>query len=158
MDKLTERLISSPRETVAEIFRLAAEYRDDVAHWRGLNVFEVFDAVRRLEYRSDPDGVERLTRPGKALRPDAPYRDCDEKTVLLAAWYELTGTPYRIVIAGNQIHEATGKPYPHHVYPEMFNRENRTWYVTDATYPDRSVFGVRLYRPERFRRVFNRAR
>lgn len=130
--------------TIAEMFRLSRQYRGDVAEFSGDAPARFYDRVRSLPYIRDPQGVETVARPAYTLRPDWTPRDCDDKTVLLGAYAELCGIPYRFVAAGK------GR-FPQHVYPEF--QLGGVWLPFDATYPDRSRLGKRLFR-ENFRRVF----
>ena len=144
---VTQRPLKNYRETVAEIFRLAREHMRDVRQYRDWNVFDYYNLIRSLPYVPDPIGVETVSRPGYTIKTDwTGPRDCDDKTVLILAWANLTGIPGRVVVCGQT-------ERPHHVYPELNLEFTSNWYPMDATYPDRSALGNTLY-DEKFRKVF----
>lgn len=137
--------IGGHSETVREIERLAATYFADLLPYRFESLMKAYDYVRGLPYIADPVGLETVSRPRYTLARDwnGP-RDCDDKTVILLAAAKLLRTPARIVVCGQ-----TSRP--HHVYPEWFLGE---WTPADATYPERSAFGQKLYR-ENYREVWS---
>lgn len=150
----TDRPLRHYRDTVREIFRLAREYCGDVSEYIERPIGEYYRIVKSLSYVADPKGEETVSRPGLLIRPELPdrvYRDCDDKTVLIAAYCEAVKRPYRICIVG-QARDKQGKPYPHHVYPEAL-ADWGDWVPLDATFPDRGEMGQRLYN-EIFRRVY----
>lgn len=135
------------RETMAEIARLAVEYKDDLLPWADYTLAEFYRLVHLLPYRADPIAEETVSRPLYTMRWDTETpRDCDDKTVAIAAFCELKEIPWRLVACGRN------SDRPHHVYPEIYLFDD--WYPADATYPNKGRFGERLYR-ELFRVVFS---
>lgn len=140
--------LESYKQTVDDCRRIASVYRDDILPYitEQTELFEWYSIVRSLPYVADPKGIETISRPQYTLLDswNGP-RDCDDKTVLILSFTNLRSIPARIIVCGQF---AT----PHHIYPEV--RLDDVWVSADATYPERSVFGRRLYQ-EVFREVYN---
>lgn len=107
--KLTE--LQGPEQTAAEMARLAVQYSGDLGELSKKPLIDFFRFVRALPYRRDPAGVETISRPALLLRPDYPWRDCDDKAILIAAWLVANGRPFAFY-AFSEL--AGGRPL-HHV-------------------------------------------
>ena len=149
-EKRTARVIWKPTytDTVRTIFEMARAFRRDVREYLGPSPYEMYSYVRGLPFIDDPPGVETLARPAFVLSPRWMInRDCDDKTLAVAAWCEEYGFRYRFAVVGESLDPDKN---PHHIYPEL--RLDRNWVPFDATYPECSL-GERLY-DEQFRRLF----
>lgn len=130
----TARKIKDYRETVAEIARMASQYKGDLEPWQDYTIGQFYRLVHLLPYVRDPFREETLSRPLYTMVWDSQTpRDCDDKTILIGAFCELKGLPWRIVVCGRQI------GVPHHVYPEILM--GGEWWPADATYPNRGGAG-----------------
>lgn len=107
--KLTE--LQGPEQTAAEMARLAVTYSGDLGELAKKPLIDFFRIVRELPYRRDPAGVETISRPALLLRKDYPWRDCDDKAILIAAWLVANGRPFAFY-AFSEL--AGGRPL-HHV-------------------------------------------
>jgi hypothetical protein len=108
--KITETELKDIRQTIKEMFRLAQEYKDDVRHFKHLNLYQFYHFLRdKVKYRPDPDGIERLQRPSLTILYGG---DCDDKTIVAMSYFELNGIPYRLAVADY------GKGWEH-VYAEV---------------------------------------
>ena len=151
--KTTSTPLRDFRQTVSLIKGAAKLFKSDIGTLAGLSAVEFFNHVRALPYVEDPDGIERVSRPAFTL--DGSWnnsRDCDDKTLLMGAYFETHSVPWRIVVAGNSFDPLRGCFRPHHVYPEAML--NGQWIPFDATFPDRSEIGKRLYADETGREPF----
>jgi len=144
--------LSDYRQTVDEIWKMAAKHWPDLWDFGGWTLDAFFRMVHALPYTADPQGVEFVTRPGLTIDPAyRGPRDCDDKAVLFLSWararFVQTGEKNfpRIVVAGRT------EDRPHHVYVEVLR--SGSWVPLEATYPGRGGLGVRLW-PEKYRRVF----
>lgn len=135
METWNVRPLGHWRETVGEIARLARIYQTDAARFLNMDPQTVFRYVADLPYHRDPPGQETVARPIYLLQPDWTPRDCDDKTVLIGAWAELHGLPWRIVVSSKRDDKR-----PHHVFPEV-KLPGLGWTPMDATYP-KNQFGI----------------
>jgi len=134
--------------SVSHIIRLAKQYSADLKEFADkMDFFSFYNYVRELPYIPDPKGKETISRPAYTVNPNwKGCRDCDDKTVLIAAFCELKKIPWRVIVCGV-------REYPHHVYPEIMFQDK--WTQADATYPDRCLFGKSLY-VERYRKIYDK--
>lgn len=124
--------------TVGEMYRLAYEYRDDVASYGLKSVYNVFDFVRRIPYRSDLDScgrLECLKRPKYGIIEG----DCDDKSIVAGAMLTLIGVPWKFVTATNR---PDGEM--EHVFLQVFY--DGAWQPFDATYSTNTIFQVRQFK------------
>jgi hypothetical protein len=132
-------------KTVMKVFEFAKKYQTDCLFLESKTPLEVFDFIKNLEYKEDPKGIEFLSRPAFSIfRTDLP-RDCDDKTLIAACYFELKNYPYKIVVSGKNTN-------PHHIYPIVFL--NNSWKVFDATY-NTNNFNELPYK-ESFRKVYSK--
>lgn len=140
----TEKPLKHWKETVRVIGDFAIRYQADAFPLLGMDAPTVFRFVADLPYVADPIGKETVSRPLYTLDPSYEPRDCDDKTVLIGAWAEMHGHPWRIVVVGKGNR-------PHHVFPEVFLAGD--WIPMDATYSKNEI-GV-YPRKWKFRKAFN---
>lgn len=156
--KVDVRPLNDWRETVAQLTAEAFEQWQDCAPYSTENAFEFYNRLRKLPYIPDgqlridgpegpvvPGGAEVIIRPAFCLDPTWPGpRDCDDKSKAAIAWnaarLALHGRwlPMRLAVVGEG-------DRPHHIFPEV-HLSGDEWVAYDATFPDRSALGRRLYR------------
>jgi len=131
-----------PRQTAKEMARLATVYAGDLGELAKLPLPRFFDLVRKLPYRADPKHAETLSRPRYLLEKDYPFRDCDDKAILMGAYCHANGHGFGCYAsstkAGGQLHHVwtvasiKGKDiildptYRHHRLGELPQREKIT--------------------------------
>lgn len=104
--------LKSPEQTAAEMARLAVQYSGDLGDLAKMPLLQFFRHVQALPYRRDPAGVETVSRPRFLLEKSYPWRDCDDKAVLMAAWCVCNARPFGFY-ASSEL--AGGRPL-HHVF------------------------------------------
>ena len=90
----TSRRLESPQQTAREMLRIAQQYAGDLGEMARWPVKRFFDHVRKLPYRPDPPKAETLSRPLHTLKENFPFRDCDDKAILMGAWCHANGVPF----------------------------------------------------------------
>lgn len=121
---LTEKNLVDVHQTAEEMRRLASTYWTDLGRWLDVPFLIYYRHVCRLPYYPDPEAVETVSRPAYTLRPDYAPRDCDDKSVLLAAWLFAHGLRVRFVASSTRPDKEL-----HHVFTQMDNG-----LFVDATY------------------------
>lgn len=92
-----------------------------------------------LPYIPDPKNVETVSRPIYTLNEAYGPRDCDDKSVLLAAWLVAHGEPLRFVASSTRRDKML-----HHVFVQLENG-----LFLDATYGyNRDFLGFYPYFPK----------
>lgn len=117
----------SVAQTLQEMHAIAIGYRDDMLPWASLGPLGIFEAVKNLPYKYDPDPVEFIQRPYYTMTGTGPGGDCDDKAVCIAAWAILNGWPYRFRVVG-----PAGSKEPTHVFAEV--DFGKGWTPMDVTY------------------------
>jgi len=107
--------------------RVVLQYYKDMVPYAHLSLWEVFDIVKALPFRPDPQEVETLMRPLYTMTMSGTGGDCDDKAIALASYCELTGIPWRFVAVRRADQEML-----HHVFVECYI-SNR-WIHADPTY------------------------
>lgn len=139
------QLLETYEKTVLKVMEFSQKYSSDVLFLINKTPQEVFEIIKNLKYKPDPQGIEFLSRPEFSIwRKDLP-RDCDDKTLIAVSYFELKNIPYRIIISGKDIK-------PHHIYAEFLDSLKNTWIPFDATY-QKNIFGKTPY-VEKFRKIF----
>ena len=139
------QLLETYEKTVLKVIEFSKKYSSDCLFLINKTPQEVFEIIKNLKYKPDPQGIEFLSRPEFSIwRNDLP-RDCDDKTLIAVCYFELKNIPYRIIISGKGIK-------PHHIYPEFLDSLKNTWIPFDATY-QKNIFGKTPY-VEKFRKIF----
>lgn len=113
-ERLTLMDHESVTQTLVQMHGLVEGFRDDLAPWATLSPIEIFNLVKNIPYRADPEPVEFLQRPYYTMSVTGPGGDCDDKAVCIASWARLNGYPYRFVVVGTP-HSAE----PSHVFAEV---------------------------------------
>lgn len=96
---------------------------------------EYFDVVRTIPYQQDTAPVEVVARPRILLDKARGGLDCKKKSLLVAAYCQRRGIPWRLVASSRR----PDRKY-HHVFPQGLFRqggmsgEASRWVNLDATY------------------------
>ena len=135
--KLNGYRLTSVNQTGRKMIQIIRKYANDIGDLAYLPLKEYFYYIATLPYYKDPLAVEFVQRPKYSLR-DTPFRDCDDKTILMASWAYLNNFPCRIV--------AVGMKRLSHVFSEF--KLDGMWITMDATYPH-SQPGKSRYWPKR---------
>ena len=117
-----------------------------------------YNYVRSLTYIKDPervpisdnDNIELLKSPYLTIYTNG--GDCDDKAILIGAYFERKKIPYRMAVISNK----SNKEF-HHIFPEVYLNGN--WKAYDATYPlwDMNHTPSRLYveSPYKLKRIYD---
>jgi transglutaminase-like putative cysteine protease len=109
------------------------KFYTDMAPYAAFSLPEVYNLIKSLPYREDPEEAEVLMRPLYTMRMQGYGGDCDDKAIALASYCRLSGIPYRF-IAVRDFHRNT----LHHVYCQCYitSRVDPTgkWITLDPTY------------------------
>lgn len=113
--------------------RLAREYCGDMADLASMPPCDLFEYIKAIPYRKDPDGVELLQRPLSLRLEAARGADCDDRAIAVAAWAICARYPWRIVAVSRRPDYRL-----HHVFTEVLIGKN--YIPIDPTYST-STFG-----------------
>ena len=116
------------------MMRLVEKYATDIKGFAAWPLEKYFDFVCRIPYRPDPKEQETISRPAHLLKSDFPYRDCDDKAILIGSWLYIHGVPFRYVSTSTR---PDGRL--HHVFVELKSGE-----FLDATYAKNVNFYKKL--------------
>ena len=107
------------------------KYYKDMAPYASLSLIEVYNLIKNIPFRPDPDDAEVLMRPMYTMNSLGYGGDCDDKAIALASYCRLFYIPYRFVAVRD-----ASKKMLHHVYLECYitNRYAKGWIVLDPTY------------------------
>jgi len=123
--------------TLQTVERLSKEYFTDMMPFINYSLDSFFKFVsQNIQYVPDPDGLERVCRPGVTLK--AGFGDCDDKTVLCLAFFLLK----KISCGYSIISNSPNKSY-HHIFPFILIQNIKFDY--DATYPDNRPYTKKTY-------------
>ncbi len=122
-----ERELVSIQQTGREMHRFVEGFRSDMLPWATLSPIEIFNRLKAIPYRYDPESVEFLQRPYYTMSGTGSGGDCDDKAICVASWARLRGVPYRFVAVGSSKEEGA-----HHVFAEIFLFGK--WVPMDVTY------------------------
>lgn len=158
----TVKMISY-EQTLAVIVRFAKGHYNDLAEFAGWELREFYDFVHALPYLRDPKDDERVQRPLFTKRllwglNEGETRDCDDKTLLLAAFCELKRIRWRMIVSAERRDVKTGMPIWSHIYLEAQLPGSSFWTILDATIPGVGGWGLfaqleaarKEYYPEKF--------
>lgn len=126
-------------ETAQEMRRICEMYFSDLGPWLGVPLIQFYGFVCLLPYVPDPVGVETVSRPAYTLQKDYRPRDCDDKSVLIAAWLQGHGIKKRFVSTSCRPDKRLT-----HVFTQLENG-----LFVDATYPKyKNLLGNYPYFPK----------
>lgn len=130
---ISRKLIGA-RQTGRFMRRLVDSYYGDMAPWASYSLYEIYNHIKNIPFRADPENIEFLQRPYYTMRSLGAGGDCDDKAICLASWAVLNNIPYRFVGVGKR--KPGQKPWSKilltHVYPELYINNN--WIIADVTY------------------------
>jgi len=130
----TQKPLISAAETAREMTRLAAKYSSDLGNKAKWPLAKFYKYVKNLPFRSDPAGHESIARPRLTMGLEWPWRDCDDKSILMGAWCYANKVPFKF-----QASSKVPSGVLHHVYVVAKTRGISV--VLDATYP-KNTLGV----------------
>jgi hypothetical protein len=117
------------------MYSVVRDYHDDIGDYAAWPLPAWFDLVRYIPYESDNERfperpMELVPRPKYLLdRSLFPRIDCKKKSILIAAWAESHGVPYRFVAVSQKPNRSI-----HHVFPQLL--VSGEWVTMDATFPE----------------------
>jgi hypothetical protein len=117
------------KSTALKILELSKKYDYELISFINYSLNDFFNFVSNLEYKPDPKKTEFLSTPKYTLDHNFPYRDCDDKTLLICAFLNLHKLPKIILI--------TGRNKPEHIFPSTVINKKR--FYLDATYPNSKI-------------------
>lgn len=103
--------LQSPEHTGEEMMRLVKMYSKDIGNMAKWPFPRFYNFVKNLPYRADPQENEIISRPAKTLQADWPWRDCDDKAVLIASWLQENQIPFKFRASSSRPDKML-----HHVY------------------------------------------
>ncbi len=115
------------QQTASEMYRLAYAWKEDMAPFASLSLPELFDRLKNLPWRADPEGTELLQRPWYTMNQVGLGGDCDDKAIAVGAYCHLAGFPFRFVAVSRSPNSDL-----HHVYTEIMIKGS--WLIFDPTY------------------------
>jgi len=125
-------------DTLANIKALIKRHYNEpyMQRFKGMPLSEIYNTVQNIPYVLDPqndiltgDDIELLQSPYFTIYKGG---DCDDKSILLGAIFELNKIPYRMAVTSS-----TPDQQLHHIYPEILISDNaggKIWVPFDATY------------------------
>ena len=125
---MTTSELKNADQTALSMVDLVQRYAGDIGQKAKWPLAKYFRFVANLEYRPDPKGNEAIARPRLTLADNWPWRDCDDKAILIGSWCYLNGLPFRFVASSKRPDHRL-----HHVWV-MAKIEGKD-FPLDATYP-----------------------
>lgn len=107
--------------------KMVDTYYQDMLPYSHMSLQEVFDYIKSLPFRPDPETEETLMRPAYTMNGQGWGGDCDDKCIALASYCRLMGIPYRFVAVRRADHADL-----HHVICNVYI--NGEWVHADPTY------------------------
>ncbi len=135
--------LNTPEQTAREMVRLVKTYAKDIGNKESWTLKKFYEYVRALPFRPDPVGHETVSRPSLTMRADYPWRDCDDKAILLGSWCYLNRVPFQFRASSKHPSKRL-----HHVYTICFIDGKEI--CLDATYPQNE-----LGREENYTKISN---
>lgn len=121
--------LTSLYQTGAKMLYLVKRYWEDLGEMVDWDFESYYRFIADLPYIADPKNVEAVQRPKYSLAPDAYFRDCDDKAILIGCWCYANRVPFRFIACSYEKKDA-----PHHAIIEVESDEGPTY--VDATYPN----------------------
>ena len=125
---LTQTILSGANQTAAEMEKLVRSFSSDIGEKKEWPLAKFYNYVKNLEFRPDPQGHESISRPSLSMLPNWPWRDCDDKSILIGSFCFENGIPFKFQASSKRPDKKL-----HHVFviAKIDGREC----VLDATYP-----------------------
>jgi len=121
--------LTSLFQTGSKMLYLTKRYWTDIGNKVDWSFQDYFRFIADLPYIADPKNIEALQRPLYSLSNEAYFRDCDDKSILIACWCYGNYVPFRFIACSYEL-----KDSPHHAIIEVESDEGPMY--VDATYPD----------------------
>lgn len=132
--RLQEEPLFDRAQSGKAIYRMAKKYYSDLGGMADTTLNQFYDFVRQIPYVEDAYGEEVIARPLWLLSEKIfPGSDCKKKAVLMGAWAEAHGVPWRLIAVSERPDKMI-----HHVFPQFKIRG--LWENVDATYPEYRLF------------------
>lgn len=125
----------SAKQTGKLMHQMVDRYYMDMVPYVTMTLSEIFNAIKNLPFRPDPESEETLMRPAYTMLQMGNGGDCDDKCIALASWCRLKGIPYRFIAC-----RRADKPRLHHVMCQIYVIDE--WIDADPTY-NVNVLGLR---------------
>lgn len=103
-------------------------YCQDMIPYASKTLPELFDMLKNIPYRADPENIETLMRPLYTLNYMGYGGDCDDFAICVGCWAKLNKKPYRFIAV-----RKAGKKVLHHVFAQVY-LNNIGWTTVDPTY------------------------
>lgn len=128
-------LFGAHENTASEMARMVEQYAHRLPGIHQATAKEWYNKIKALHYKRDPKGMEWVTNPIITINPNYEgFRDCDDKSILMASWAFVHKKPFRFVAGAKKGQNL------HHVWPEIaINRRN--FISFDATFPKKYYIG-----------------
>lgn len=117
----------SAQTTGRLMYHMVETYWRDMVPYTDRTLTEVFDRIKNIPFRPDPEFAETLQRPMYTMLGNGYGGDCDDKSIALASYCRAVGIPFRFVAVRRR-----DMPVLHHVYCMLYIRG--IWIPADATY------------------------
>lgn len=119
-------------QTGAEMRRIVETYGvQDLGRLASMPFLAFYALVCALPYKEDIKGVETISRPAYTLDPSFAWRDCDDKSILIASWLQAHGLKKRFVATSTKPNRIL-----HHVFVQL---ETAPLFI-DATYLKNCIY------------------
>lgn len=119
-------------QTGAEMRRIVEMYGvQDLGRLASMPFLAFYTLVCALPYKEDIKGVETISRPAYTLDPSFAWRDCDDKSILIASWLHAHGLKKRFVATSTKPTKIL-----HHVFVQL---ETAPLFI-DATYLKNCIY------------------
>ena len=112
--------------------QMVQQYKRDMLPYVHMGLIEVFDFIKRIPFKPDPEEFETLQRPSYTIGECGWGGDCDDKAIAFASYCTLIGIPYRFVAVRRQDQETL-----HHVMCYIYIANK--WVQADPTYSFNSL-------------------
>jgi hypothetical protein len=89
--------LNTPVYTGEKMVSLVKNYYKDLGHFLKWPLCDFLSFVSRLKYLPDPIGQETISRPRHLLNASFPFRDCDDKSILVASYLYAHFIPFRFI-------------------------------------------------------------
>ncbi len=120
-------VLNDVQQTASHMYRIAYAWKDDMGAYASLTLDELFQLLKAIPFKADPDETELLQRPFYTLNQIGQGGDCDDKAICVGAWCNLNQLPFRFLAVSMQPDAVL-----HHVLTEVFYRGK--WTECDPTY------------------------
>lgn len=119
--------------------QMVDKYYHDMSPYAHFTLREIFNAIKSIPFRPDPEDAETLQRPAYTMNQSGLGGDCDDKCIALASWLKLKGGGYNPNDVPAKKYDyrfvaVRRADYPclHHVFCELYIMDR--WIHADPTY------------------------